>query len=302
MNIIKNTKLWFIISGILIVPGIIALLTWGLNLGIDFKGGTDTKIEFVKKTDTQQIQNALKPLKLKDLIIQQNSPTQYTIRTITIGDKLDKQIVTTLQKSVGENKVLSFELIGPSVSSDLTKKAFEAVILASLAIIFYLAFAFRKVPKTTNSWRFGICAVAALIHDALFVLGAYAILGHYFGYEVNGLFITAVLTIIGFSVHDTIVVFDRIRENLRLSPNTPFSETANNSIIQTLDRSLNTSLTVLIVLLSMYLLGGSSIKPFILTLLLGITIGTYSSIFNATPLLVVWQNAIARKTRPQAAK
>ena len=300
MEFTKFNKLWFTISAILIIPGIMAMIAWGLNLGIDFKGGTVTKIEFVKKTDKTKVQESLKTLKLKDLNIQSSQNNQYIIRTVTTGDKLDQQISEALKKSAGENKIASFELIGPSISSDLTFKAFEALIFASLAIIFYLAYAFRKVRKPANSWRFGVCAVAALLHDALFVLGVFAILGHYYGYEINSLFITAILTIIGFSVHDTIVVFDRIRENLRLSPSSTFSEIANNSITQTLARSLNTSLTVLIVLLTMFLLGGESVKPFVLALLIGITIGTYSSIFNATPLLVIWQNATDKKKQKLA--
>lgn len=295
MQFTKYNKLWFLISALLIIPGIIAMSIWGLNLGIDFKGGTVTEVKFTKQVDKTTIEDSLKSLKLKDLSIQSAAGNQYILRTVTTGDNLDKQISDALKKSAGENKILSFESIGPSISSDLTKKAVEAVIFASCAIIVYLAIAFRKVRKPANSWRFGICAVAALIHDALFVTGTYAILSHYFGYEVNSLFITALLTIIGFSVHDTIVVFDRVRENLRLSPSHTFSETANNSITQTLARSLNTSLTVLIVLLTMFLLGGETIKPFVLTLLIGITIGTYSSIFNATPLLVIWQNAITKK-------
>lgn len=295
MDFIKHTKLWFLISLILIIPGIIAIFTWGLNLGIDFKGGTVTKISFTKKTDKSKVEDSLKSLKLKDLSIQSLGNSTYTIRTANTDSKLDQQISDKL-KTAGENKIESFESIGPSNSSDMTKKAIQAVIFASIAIIIYLAIAFRHVRKPANSWRFGACAVAALIHDAVFVIGAYTILGHYFGYELNSLFVTALLTIIGFSVHDTIVVFDRIRENLRLSPSNSFTQNANNSITQTLARSLNTSLTVVIVLLSMFLLGGESIKAFVLTLLIGIVIGTYSSIFNATPLLVLWQNA-ATKTK-----
>lgn len=294
MDFIKHTKLWFIISAVLIIPGIIAMFIWGFNLGIDFKGGTVTRIETIKKTNKQQITNSLQKLSLKDLNIQAITANQYTIRTVSTGANLDKQISISIKDKIGDNKIINFESIGPSISSDLTKKAFASIIIASLAIIIYLAIAFRKVPKPANSWRFGICAVVALIHDALFVTGVYVILGHYFAYEVNSLFITALLTIIGFSVHDTIVVFDRIRENLRISPTNSFTQTANYSITQTLARSLNTSLTVLIVLLAMFLLGGETIKPFVLTLLIGITIGTYSSIFNATPLLVLWQNAISR--------
>ncbi len=198
-------------------------------------------------------------------------------------------------KKVGEYRQNRLETVGPTVSSDLKRKAIIAVILASLAIILYIAIAFRKVPKPASSWRFGICAVLALIHDLAFVAGGFAILGHFFGYEVDSLFITALLTIMGFSVHDTIVVFDRIRENLRKSPSLDFETNVNNSILQTINRSLNTSFTVLIVLLALFLLGGATLKHFMLALLLGIAIGTYSSIFNASPLLVSWQAWSSRR-------
>ncbi len=300
MDFIKHTKLWFLISAILIIPGVIALFTWGLNLGIDFKGGTVIKVEFDKNIEKDKLEESLKNLNLKDLNIQPANKNQYIVRTVTTEQHLDQDIEKNLNKDLGNAKILSYESVGPSVSSDLTSKAFQAVIIASIAIIIYLAISFRNVPKPTSSWRFGLCAVVAVIHDALFIVGAFAILGHYFGYEVNSLFITAVLTIIGFSVHDTIVVFDRIRENLRLSPTTSLYDNANNSIMQTVARSINTSLTVMIVLSAMFLLGGDSIKQFILTLLLGMIIGTYSSIFNAAQLFVIWQNYITK--RAQTAK
>lgn len=306
MKIIPYYKLWFLISAILIIPGIIALAAWKLNLGIDFKGGTITTVQIGetkdKKVNSLIIEESLTDLKLKGITVQPSNNNQYIIRAASTGDKLDQDITSTINKKIGESKLISFESIGPSVSSDLTRKAFLAVLLASIAIIFYVSYAFRKLPKPANSWRFGVCAVLALIHDVLFVVGIFAILGHFFNYEVNGLFVTALLTIMGFSVHDTIVVFDRIRENLRLSPSTPFAQTANDSVVQTLGRSLNTSITVLVVLLAMYLMGGESIKQFTLTLLIGITIGTYSSIFNASPLLVVWQNIVERRNTHGKAK
>lgn len=299
MDIVGKFKIWFLISAILIIPGIISLSIWKLNMGIDFKGGTITTIEIKSKNNKQikreVIADALKPLKLSDISVQPVNTNSFIIRTASTDPKLDINISKILNSKIGETDVVSYESIGPSVSHDLTVKAIIAILAASLAIILYLAIAFRKVPKPANSWRFGFCAVFALIHDVIFVVGVFSIFGHFFKYEINSLFITALLTIMGFSVHDTIVVFDRIRENLRLSPSTPFKETINNSIIQTFARSMNTSLTVFIVLLSMFLLGGESIRPFILALLIGIIIGTYSSIFNATPLLYVWQNFIDRR-------
>jgi preprotein translocase subunit SecF len=170
------------------------------------------------------------------------------------------------------------------------------VILASLGIIFYIAFAFRKVEKPASPWRFGVAAIIALLHDLLVVLGIFAILGHFFSWaELDAMFITALLTILGFSVHDTIVVFDRIRENLRLYPQKLFEEVVNSSLLQTLSRSINTSLVVIITLLTLFILGGETIKGFILALLIGIVSGTYSSIFNASLLIVSWQKFIEKR-------
>ncbi|MEK7461440.1 MAG: protein translocase subunit SecF [Patescibacteria group bacterium] len=292
----KYTKLWFSISALLIIPGIIALVTWGLRFGIDFRGGTLIELKFSQADiQTEQIRTALADVQLENLIVQPAGQGSVFLRTGPIDTEKHTQIGENIKNKLGEYLEARFESVGPTVSQDLTKKAIIAVIFASIVIIFYIAFAFRGVPKPASSWRFGISAVAALAHDLLFVVGAFAILGHFFHYEVDSLFITALLTVMGFSVHDTIVVFDRLRENLRKSPSRTFSEIADLAITQTLGRSLATSLTVVFVLLSLFLLGGESIKPFVLALLLGVTIGTYSSIFNATPLLVVWQNAATRR-------
>lgn len=298
MNIIGLRKLWYLISAILIVPGIIALFLWGLRPGIDFRGGTLMEVKFSQNVSAEQVKNGLYDLNLSNLTVQATSQGTYLVKTGPIAQEIHLKINESLAK-IGENQELKFETVGPTVSNDLARKAVIAVILASLAIILYITFAFRQVPRPANSWRFGVCAILALIHDLAFITGLWAILGHFFGYEIDALFITGLLTIMGFSVHDTIVVFDRIRENLRKHPSLNFEENVNNSIIQTLNRSLNTSLTVLIVLSALYFLGGVTLKHFILMLLVGITIGTYSSIFDASPLLVSWQgwtaNRLAKK-------
>lgn len=285
MNIIQRRKIWYTISLLLIIPGILALIFWKIPTGLDFKGGTLTDIQYQKSVEKSQIQNALAATGVKNINIQNVSTTEYIIKTPPLSPDEQSKISEALAK-IGEYKQNRFETVGPIVSNDLKRKAIISVIIASLAIIIYIAIAFRKVPRPANSWRFGVCAVIALVHDLAFVLGVFAILGHFFGYEVDSLFITALLTIMGFSVHDTIVVFDRIRENLRKSPSLDFETNVNNSILQTINRSLNTSFTVLIVLFALYLLGGQTLKTFTLALLVGIAIGTYSSIFNASPLLV----------------
>ena len=288
MDIIGKRKIWYLISAILIIPGVLALIFWGLNFGLDFKGGTSLETRFIENKSVGQVQDILKDLNLSNLTVVSTSQNGIIIKTGTIDQAKHNQISESLNK-IGENKEQSYESVGPTVSGDIRNKAIMAMIFASLGIILYIAFAFRHVPKPASSWKFGLCAIAALIHDLLFVIGVFAILGHFFHYEIDSLFITALLTIMGFSVHDTIVVFDRIRENLRKHSSLSFSENVNNSILQTLNRSLNTSLTVLIVLASLYFLGGETLKHFILALLIGITIGTYSSIFNASQLLVSWQ-------------
>jgi preprotein translocase subunit SecF len=303
MQFMKYTKLWFTISAILIIPGLVALITWGLRFGIDFKGGTLIELRFNQNTEvrsqneelTENVRTALKDVELENLLVQSAGQGSVFLRTGSVNQEKHAEIQEKLKAGVGEFEEVRFESVGPTVSQDLTRKAVIAVIIASFVIIFYIAFAFRGVPKPASSWRFGISAVFALIHDLIFVIGAFAILGHFFHYEVDSLFITALLTVMGFSVHDTIVVFDRLRENLKKSPAASFSEIADISITQTLGRSLATSLTVIFVLLSLFLLGGESTKPFVLALLLGVTIGTYSSIFNATPLLVMWHNRTTRR-------
>ena len=295
MDIIGKRKIYYLISAILIIPGIIALFLWGLNSGLDFKGGSLIEIKFTTQNPSvQQVKDALGGVDLKNLTIQTTGQGSVLIKTEPVGQEKHQQINEGLNK-IGENQEIRFESVGPTVSSNLRQKAIISICLASLAIILYIAFTFRKVPRPASSWRFGICAVIALIHDLLFVVGVFAILGHFLGYEIDSLFITALLTIMGFSVHDTIVVFDRIRENLRKSPSLGFEENVNNSIIQTLNRSLNTTLTVLIVLSCLYFLGGTTLHHFVLALLIGIAIGTYSSIFNASPLLVSWSASAAKQ-------
>src|SRR3990167_5795536 len=298
MDIIGRRKIWYLISLILIIPGILAIIFWRIPTGLDFKGGTLIDIEYQEIIPKEKIENAIEPI-VKEAFIQQSNKS-FIIRTPVLDFEMQQKLEAELSK-IGEYQKNRFEIVGPTVSNNLKNKAILAVILATIGIIIYISIAFRKVPKPASSWRFGVCAVSALIHNITFVIGLFEILGHFFAFEVDSLFITALLTIMGFSVHDTIVVFDRIRENLRKSPslNLPdgkagFEMNVNNSILQTLNRSLNTSFTVIIVLLSLYLLGGETLKHFILALLIDIAIGTYSSIFNASPLLVTW-SAWARR-------
>lgn len=289
MNIIGRRKTWFIISFILILPGLISLVLWGLRPGIDFTGGQVLEVQGTASQDA--IHKILSEQKVKDITITPSGDNTLLIRYSDKGVGDSEQIHQTIKAALGKIDVaeVSFSSVGPAVSRDITRNALISVLLASLAIVAYIAFAFRNTPPPLSPWSFGITAVIALLHDALFLIGVFSLLGHFFGVEVDSLFVTAVLTVIGFSVHDTIVVYDRIRENLRRY-NKPFEEVVNGSILETLARSINTSLTVMITLLALYLFGGESIKLFVLALLLGIMAGTYSSIFNASPMLVVYNN------------
>lgn len=292
MNIIGRKKLWFSISLVLAIVGLVSILTWGLKLGIDFKGGTLLELGFKDKIEVAKIKEAAQELDFiqDDIMVVKTGEKSALIRSLPLEENQLQSLKDKLSQKVGESQEIRLETVGPTISNDLRKKAILAVIIASIVIVLYIAYAFKSVPKPANSWRFGVSAIIALLHDILIVVGAYSILGHFYGYEVDSLFITALLTIMGFSVHDTIVVFDRVRENLKRFPSRAFTQIVNDSVVQTLSRSLNTSLTLIIVLLALIFLGGDTIKPFIATLLIGVTIGTYSSIFNASPILVVWQN------------
>ncbi len=299
MNLLGSKKWWWIgLSLGLAVIGIIALSIWHLRIGLDFTGGTLFEVSSDQTINREKIVKEIEAVGTSHLISQPVGEKGLLIKAGFIDQAKHEKINQILK----ENKLSErrFENVGPTVGKDLTKKAILAVIIASIAIILYIAYSFRNVPKPASSWRFGVAAVIALIHDVFITVGVFALLGHLLGYEVDALFITALLTIMGFSVHDTIVVFDRLRENMRHSPISTaqeFEHVANDSLVQTLNRSLNTSLTVILVLLAMALLGGDTIRPFIVALLIGITIGTYSSIFTATPLLVIWQELAMRQRK-----
>jgi len=290
LNIIAKKNLYFLISFIVIVPGLISLLLFGLKLSIEFTGGSRMTISFPKTVDSrtvEKVRNVYKQEKI-ELSTVQPSGKDIIIRAVPVNENETKRLIAGLSQSVGEFKQESFESIGPTIGGETTTKAIYSVLLATLLIVIYIAISFRKVPRPVTSWRFGICAIAALLHDVLVLLGIFSILGHFLGVEVDSLFITALLTVIGFSVHDTIVVFDRIRENLLRVSGLSFATVVNDSILQTIVRSLNTSLTAILVLVTLLIFGGDSVRWFVVALLIGIASGTYSSIFNAAPLLVVW--------------
>src|SRR5258708_32237571 len=277
MNIIAKRKYFFILSLLVIIPGLLSLVFYGLTLAIDFSGGSRFEIQnknFNSPAVKLEESGIIVQTGASMSSIQQSGQNIYIIRTKPVNQKIHNKILSSLNNQFGGVKEISFETVGPTIGSETTTNAFKSVIVAALLIIIYIAWSFRKVPKPASSWRFGICAIIALIHDVLVVVGIFSILGHFFGVEIDSLFVTALLTVIGFSVHDTIVVFDRIRENLRRTIGLPFGQVVNDSILQTLTRSLNTSLTALLVLFTLLLFGGDSIHWFVVALLVGLTSGT----------------------------
>jgi len=295
-DIIAKKKIWFTLSGILALISIVSLFVWGLRLGIDFTGGSLMEISYSNtRPGVQQLEESLAPVGLESLRIQPSDEKKYLLRFEDVDEATHQAVLEKLQniqiEGVEDNVLTEdrFESVGPVIGSELKSKAIESIIVVLVFIVLYIAYAFRKVSKPVASWKYGIAATIALFHDILIITGIFSILGHFFKIEVDSLFVTALLTILGFSVHDTIVTFDRTRENLFKNNDKSFDEIVNLSVNQTIIRSINTSLTTLLVLLAIYFFGGDSIKNFILALILGIIIGTYSSIYIASPLLVIFR-------------
>jgi preprotein translocase subunit SecF len=288
-QLIQKRKYAYWFSGVLTVLSIAALAFWGLKPGIDFKGGTLMEVRFAQDEvpQVQEVQPALEGLGVKSLVIQPSGDRGMIIRYLASDDHANEQVLEKL-KGFDENvEQVRTDFIGASVSSQIKKNAFTALATALVGIALYIAWAFRKVSRPVSSWHYGIQAIVALFHDLIITLGVFALLGHFFDVEIDAAFIAALLTILGFSVHDTIVVYDRIRENLiRSSSKEDFEVIVNRSLNETLARSLNTSLTVIIVLLAIVLFGGESIRYFALALLVGVVVGAYSSIYVASALLV----------------
>jgi len=277
------------------------MIFWGLHFGIDFRGGSLIEIDFLNgRPEASAIKSKIAALDLGEAAVQPVGDNGVIIRMKDLDEAAYQKVLQSLN-TLSPIEEKRFDSVGPVIGGELKQRAYLAISLVLILIIIYIALAFRKVSRPVASWKYGVAAVIALFHDVSIPTGIFSILGHYFGVEIDLLFITGLLTILGFSVHDTIVVFDRIRENLRKGMGKSFEETVNISINQTITRSINTSLTVFLTLLAIYIFGGASTKYFALLLMLGIFFGTYSSIFVASSILVSWeawrQKRIARKLR-----
>jgi len=290
MNILGKRYFFFALSLIIILPGLIMLAVNGMPLSIDFKGGTLLEVSFENGTlpSTEAIKKIYDQNGITDLQVQTTSEGTLLLRSSELSDSLRQSVLEVLEKEAGSPVIiLKSDTVGPSIGQGVTQRAIQAVALAALAVVVYITFAFRGVP---HAFRYGVCAIIAMIHDVLIVLALTGYGSKLFGWQVDSLYLTALLTVIGFSVQDKIVVFDRIRENSRILRKLDFEKLANHSIVQTLQRSINTQLmTVEFLLLALALFGGVSLREFAVILLVGLLSGTYSSIFIAAPLLVVWE-------------
>lgn len=291
-EIIHKRKIWLTFSSILVILSLASIAVWGLRLGIDFTGGSLLEVKFTQeRPQVNEVKTTLQELNLEgDMVLQPSEDENMLIRFQSIEEDVHQTIISKLEEKYPENiREERYESIGPSIGQELRSKAIYSMLIVLIAIVVYIAWAFRKVSWPVKSWKYGIIALIALFHDVIIVLGVFAILGKFAGVEVGLPFVAALLTILGYSVNDSIVVFDRIRENLGRVVKLNFEKVVNRSVNETVTRSINTSLTTLFVLFCVFLFGGISIKFFILALMLGVLLGTYSSIFLASPLLVVWQ-------------
>jgi preprotein translocase subunit SecF len=287
----KYKWFYFGFSLFVLIPGIISLLVFKLQLSIDFTGGTLLEIQTAKPVTADALQAVAKKDNLELATVQSSSANTYLLRFKPLTQDENNKFQQAVSKTAGKVTEKSFQTVGPVIGAELTRNALLAVAIASLFIIIYVSWSFGSIPKPYSAWKFGASAVIALLHDVFVVVGLFSIFGHLWGVEVDSLFVTAILTVIGFSVHDTIVVFDRVRENLPKMPKATFEQIVDFSLTETLARSLNTSLTVILTLTALILFGGDTIRWFVAALLIGIISGTYSSIFNAAPILVLWENS-----------
>ena len=284
VDFVKYRKIYYILSGILVISSLFSLIFYRLNFGIDFTGGSILTLEFKNDRPTnQEVENKLADLNLGEITVQPTGENDLILRVKYIDEAIHRQL---LQKFNGQVEEKSFDSIGPTIGRELTNKTFIFIFLVLFAIMLFIAFAFRKSSRPVSSWQYGlVAALVAFLHDVLIPLGVFSLLGKFYNIQVTIPIVVGLLTILGYSVHDTIVVFDRIRENISRSGSRAFELIVNDSLNQTLVRSINTSLTTLLVLLAIFFVGGETLRYFSLILILGIITGTYSSIFIASPIL-----------------
>jgi len=334
-KIIQKRNIFLFLSGLLVVASIVALFLWGFNYGIDFTGGSLMEVSFKSnRPAVNDVRQTVGSLELGSLVLQPVGDSGLILRFQDTSEEKHQAVLKKLRElagdktepdneekteteegvdvAVGDNgtliseskssspadsavEELRYDAIGPTIGQELKNKSITAIVMVLIMIILYIAWAFRQVSKPVASWKYGLAANIAVFHDVIITMGVFAVLGRFYGVEINTPFVAAILTVLGYSVNDTIVVFDRIRENLPKSEE-DFESTVNTSINQTITRSINTSFTTLLALSAILVFGGSSIRDFALALFIGIFVGTYSSIFVASPLLVIWEKMTTRNS------
>jgi len=296
IDIVNKRNWFFLVSIFLLVPGIISMLVFGFRLGIDFSSGTVMTLRFSQAVDQSALRQQMSDLGYGDATIQKTSEGDFLVRTKDINSEQKIALVDGLKKGLNlDVTIRDFNTVSPLVAGEVARNAAIAVGIASLFMIIYIAFAFRHMP---SPFKWGVSAVIALVHDVLIVMGIFSILGWLIGYQVDSMFIVAMLTIVGYAINNTCVVYDRIRENVRRGISKDFAVTVNASIVETIARCINTSLTVILTCLALYIFGGVTIQQFIMALLVGVVVGIYDSIFVAGPLLVLWDRGM--KTQAKA--
>jgi preprotein translocase subunit SecF len=292
MSIVKLRHIWFAIAGTLIALSFIAVIVIGVPFGIDFTGGSLLEVDVAGAAAVDEVRDAVSSLGFESMAVQETGEQGFLIRTTSLSEDQHQSIIHALEARFGEGvEEMRFDSIGPVIGQELRKTATWGIFITLLLIGLYIAFAFRQVSKPIASWKYGILTIAAAFHDVIVMLGIYIAVSHFYGWEVNSAFVAAALTILGYSINDTVVVFDRTRENLASDRKKgSFEEIVNTSVMQTLRRSLNTSFTTLLALTAIFLFGGSTTQPFAFALIVGIIVGTYSSLFLASPALVAWES------------
>lgn len=296
LNVIGHSRLWLAISGGIIVAAFIALFTYGLNFGIDFTGGSLLQVN-APATSVEALRDAVTTAGFEP-VVQQGEGDAYFVRLAPVTEEQHQTIFTAVKSVSPDAAEIRFDTVGPVIGGELESASVKATALMLLLITLYVAWAFRKVTRPVASWKYGVVTMIAAFHDVIIPLGVFAVLGHFYGYQVDMAFVAAVLTILGYSINDTIVVLDRTRENLirHRHGDASFGAIVNKSVVETFARSINTTFATLLPLLAVFIVGGATTRPFVLALIIGMLSGAYSSIFVASPLLVEWEKWRAHRT------
>lgn len=295
-NVIRHSRLWLAISGAIIVAAFVALFTYGLNFGIDFTGGSLLQVS-APATSVEALREVVATAGFEP-VVQQGEGDSYFVRLAPVTEEQHQAIFAAVKSISPDATEVRFDTVGPAIGEELKIASLKATVLMLLLITLYVAWAFRKVTRPVASWKYGVVTMVSAFHDVIIPLGVFAVLGHYFGYQVDMAFVAAVLTILGYSINDTIVVLDRTRENLmrHRHGDISFGDIVNKSVLETVARSMNTTFSTMLPLLAVFVVGGETTRPFVLALLIGMLSGAYSSIFVASPLLVEWEKWRAHRT------